>query len=189
MMTGTGLGWGNLPTDRELTKEAFRLIAAFEEREALREAAEQTKEDALREARRMKAGGVRKDLEGKVVAEDDGGNVTRNRGVVASGSTVGMKVQEMLAPGEMMPPATVVFRGNIGCTVRKQIAAKAKELAPSDIEHSEKQLEAHHKAKREEHNAYLRELRAQRKALAAGRRAKSAVDEAIDLLDGKGVTE
>ena len=188
MMTGTGLGYGNLPTDRELTKEAFRLIAASEARKALREAEEQAKENALREARRLKYGAARKDLDGEVVAEDDGGNVTRNRGVVASGSTAGMKVQEMLAPGEVKPPATVVFNGNVGCTVRNQIAAKAKELAPSDIEHSEKQLEAHHKAKQEEHNAYLRELRAKRKALAAGRRA-SAVDEAIDLLDGKGAAE
>ena len=175
--------------DFKLTPYARYLIAKHDGEAALRETEEQAKEDALREARRMKAGGVRKDLEGKVVAEDDGGNVTRNRGVVASGSAVGMKVQEMLAPGEMMPPATVVFRGNIGCAVRKQIAAKAKELAPSDIEQAEKHLEAHHKAKREEHNAYLRELRARRKALAQGRRAKSAVDAAIDLLDGKGVAE
>jgi hypothetical protein len=189
MMTGTGLGWGNLPTDKDLTDYARRLIAKHYGEAALRESAEQAKENALREARRLKAGGVRKDLEGKVVAEDDGGNVTRNRGVVASGSTVGMKVQEMLAPGEMMPPATVVYSGNTGCAVRKQIAAKAKELAPSDIEQSEKHLEAHHKAKREEHNAYLRELRAQRKALAQGRKAKSAVDEAIDLLEWKGAAE
>lgn len=175
--------------DFKLTPYARYLIAKHDGEAALREAEEQAKENALREARRLKNGAARKDLEGKVVAEDDGGNVTRDRGVVASGSTVGMKVQGMLAPGEMMPPATVVYRGNVGCSVRKQIAAKAKELAPSDIEQVEKQLEAHHKAKQAEHNAYLRELRARRKArLAAGRKA-SAVDEAIDLLDGKEVAE
>ena len=172
----------------KLTPYARYLLEKHDGEVALRKSAECAKENALREARRLKYGAARKDLDGEVVAEDDGGNVTRNRGVVASGSTAGMKVQEMLAPGEVKPPATVVFNGNVGCTVRNQIAAKAKELAPSDIEHSEKQLEAHHKAKQEEHNAYLRELRAKRKALAAGRRA-SAVDEAIDLLDGKGAAE
>ena len=172
----------------KLTPYARYLLAKHDGEAALRKSAECAKENALREARRLKNGAAKKNLDGKVVAEDDGGNVTRNRGVVASGSTVGMKVQDMLAPGEVRPPATVVFTGNVGCAVRKQIAAKAKALAPSDIEHSEKQLEAHHKAKQEEHNAYLRELRARRKALAAGRRA-SAVDEAIDLLDGKGVAE
>ena len=172
----------------KLTPYARYLLAKHDGEAALRESAECAKENALREARRLRNGAARKNLDGKVVAEDDGGNVTRNRGVVASGSSAGMKVQEMLAPGEVRPSATVVFNGNVGCTVRKQIAAKAKVLAPSDIEHSEKQLEARHKAKQEEHNAYMRELRAKRKALAAGCRA-SAVDEAIDLLDGKGAAE
>ena len=162
MMTGTGLGWGNLPTDKDLTDYARRLIADHDGEAALRESAEQAKENALREARRMKAGGVRKDLEGKVVAEDDGGNVTRNRGNVCNLAS--------------KYPTHI-----------KQIDATARRVIGTVDDDA-------YKASRDEHRIKRLALevrkQAERKArLAAGRKAKSAVDEAIDLLDGKGAAE
>ncbi len=170
----------------KLTEYAKYLIAKHEHNAALLAAAEMTKENALREARRQAMGGVRKDLGGKVVATGDDGRVTRNRGVVACGSTAGMKVQDMLAPCDLKSPAATVYEGNRGCAVRKQVVAKAKELAPSNIEYSEQQLASHHKAKQEEHNAYLREMRARRKAVTANApKTKANKDGIIDLIDAK----
>jgi hypothetical protein len=162
MMTGTGLGWGNLPTDKDLPPYARKLIAKHDDEAASREAEEQTKENALREARRMRNGGARKDLEGKVVAEDDGGNVTRNRGNVCN----------------LANKYPTHIKG-MDATARRVIGTVDDDA---------------YKANRDEHRIKRLALEvrknAERKArLAAGRKAKSAVDEAIDLLDGKGAAE
>ena len=145
----------------KLTPYARYLLAKHDGEAALRESAECAKENALREARRLKNGAAKKNLEGKVVAEDDGGNVTRNRGNVCN----------------LASKYPTHIKG-VDATARRVIGSVDDDA---------------YKANRDEHRIKRLALEvrknAERKArLAAGRRA-SAVDEAIDLLDGKGAAE
>ena len=136
----------------KLTPYARYLLAKHDGEVALRESAECAKENALREARRLKNGAAKKNLEGKVVAEDDGGNVTRNRGNVCNLAS--------------KYPTHI-----------KGVDATARSMATPEREA--------YCADRDEHRI-LRNIAEAKKR--AGRRA-SAVDEAIDLLDGKGAAE
>ena len=155
--------------DFKLTPYARYLIAKHDGEAALRESAEQAKENALREARRMRDGAARKDLEGKVVAEDDGGNVTRNRGNVCNLAS--------------KYPTHI-----------KQIDATARRVIGTVDDDAYKANRDEHRIKRlalevRKNAERMARLAQGRRAKSAVDEAKSAVDEAIDLLEWKGAAE